>query len=89
MQTRFGFQLRVKLNAVLQHAGKVAIRAQLSDQSGGVPGRTAGKLVFFNQHDILPAHLGQMVGGAAADNTATDNHNLRAVFHYKKLPVIF
>jgi hypothetical protein len=47
--------------------------AQLPDQTGGMPGRAAGEAALFEQHDIRPTELGQVIGNRAADNAAADN----------------
>jgi hypothetical protein len=54
-----------------------------------MPGGTAGQLTFLNQYHILPSHFGEMIGGAATDNTTADDNDLCTVFHFKKLPPIF
>jgi hypothetical protein len=36
---------------------------------------------IFNDDDVFPAHFGQMIGRAAADDAASDNYDLGAVLH--------
>jgi hypothetical protein len=55
-----------------------------------VPGGTSGQLVPLDQDDILPTHLGQVVGNAATPDTAADNYNLRMTgkfCHLKHTPL--
>ena len=47
-----GLEPAVHLDRLLEHACRVARRAQLPDQSGGVPGRAVGELVLFEDHDV-------------------------------------
>ena len=73
--TGLGLEPSVQLDRVLEHARRVARRAQLADQSGGVPRGAVGELVLLEQHDVGLAHRGQVVGDAAADDAAADDHD--------------
>ena len=73
--TGLGLQPSIQLDGVFEHARRVARRTQLADETGGVPGRAVGELVLFEQHDIGLAHRGQVVGDAAPDDPATDDHD--------------
>jgi hypothetical protein len=46
---------------------------QLPDQAGRMPGRAAGQLLAFEQHDVGPAELGQVIGHRAAGDAAADD----------------
>ena len=72
-QPGLGFQLFIQADAVLQHAGDIAFGSQLPHQTGGMPGRPAGQLTFLDNDNILAAHLGQVIGRTAPDNSATDD----------------
>jgi hypothetical protein len=62
-----------ELGAVLRESRHVVSRAQLADQPGGVPRRTAGELAPLEQDDIAPSHARQVIGGTAADDAAADD----------------
>ena len=51
------------------------------DQAGRVPGRSGGERVLLQQDHVGPAQVGQVVGDAAADHPAADDHYLGAVGH--------
>ena len=72
----FGFERRIELDAVAAHARRVACRAKLPDQSGGVPGRAAGQLALLEQHDVAAAELGQVIRGARTGDAAADDDDL-------------
>ena len=70
-----GFQPAVELAGVLGELGHVDRRAQLANQPGRMPSRAAGQLLTFEQHDIVPPDLGQMIGDRAADHPAAYDDN--------------
>ena len=80
-QTGFCFQLIVKSDTVLQHPRDIAFGPQLSHQAGRMPGGPAGEFALFDNDNVLPAHLRQMVGGAAPDDSTTDDYNLSTILH--------
>ena len=49
-----------------------------------MPGRACGQRVLLKQDDIGPAQVRQVVGDAAPDHAAADDHDLGAV---RELPV--
>ena len=57
----FLLQLLIKLDAVSMQAGIGSGGGPLNDIAGGNPGRAGGQFIFFNQDDIRPAALGQMI----------------------------
>ena len=76
----------------------VAVALQLHDVprgrevravAGGMPGRARGQLVTLEQHRVAPAHAGQVVQHAAADDAAADHHHARMRFHASLSCVIF
>ena len=60
--TRFVFQVAVKLLTVLGELGHIRRRTQLGNQACGVPCGAGGELLAFEQHDVFPTKLGQVVG---------------------------
>jgi len=46
-----------------------------------MPGRTAGQFPFIYKDNVFPSHFSQMISGAAADNSTTDDYNLSTVLH--------
>ena len=76
-QARLGLEPGIELGAVLDQARQVLVAAQLADQSRCVPGRAAAQPALFQQHDILPAVLRQMVGRRAAHDAAADDDDAR------------
>ena len=71
------FQLAIKVGAVLHHLGQVDIGAQLTDEPGRVSGRSARQFKSFNDDDIFPAHLSQVIGDTATAHAAADDDDLR------------
>jgi len=45
----------------------------------GLPGGPTRELPAFEEHDILPALLGQMVGDTGTDDAATDNNGAGSI----------
>ena len=62
----FALQLGVELHRVVLQLRQVVVVVQPVDARRGVPGRTRRQLVAFQQNDILPAQLGEVVEDAAA-----------------------
>ena len=54
-------------------------RAERDHQPGGVPGGARGQAVALEQDDVLPAHVGQVVGDGAADDAAADDDDAGAI----------
>ena len=81
VMTGLPFQTGIEFGAVFVDLGHAVAGAEATDQSGGVPGGSAGKLVLFKQHDIFPAEFGQMIGDAAPDDTATDDDDFGLCGH--------
>ncbi len=78
-----GFLLQggVKLDGVVVDLGHVEAIAVLRRISGGQPGGPGSQFIFFNQHHIRPAQLGQMVQGAASADSASNDYNTRLALH--------
>jgi hypothetical protein len=85
-----GFQPAIEVGGVDRQLGQVKRRAQLSHQTGGMPGGAASELLAFQKDDVLPAQLGQVIGDRAADDAAADDDHPRfawkLVCHCPPLP---
>src|SRR3954466_4461953 len=46
-----------------------------------VPGRAGGQLRAFDEHEVVPAAFGQMIGDAGADDAAADDDDLGVRLH--------
>ena len=68
-----GLQLHVKIGGILRQPRHVGRAAQLADQPRRMPGGAAGQLLAFQQHDVGPACLRQMIGHRTAGNAAPDD----------------
>ena len=73
--------LLVEVDRVLLQLGDVGVAVQRVHAARGVPGRAGGQLGALDQHDVLPAALGQMIGDAGADDAAADDDDLCMRFH--------
>ena len=54
---------------------------QAMDIGSGVPGRTRGELIAFQQDSLSPAELGQMIQNRATNNPAPDDYGLCICSH--------
>ena len=68
-----GFQLDVEVGRILGQPGHVRGTPQLPDQPRRMPCGAAGQLPAFQQHDIGPARLGEVIGDRTAGDTAADD----------------
>ena len=67
------FQPRVQVGRVADQPRHALVRAQLSDQPGGMPGGAAGQTALLQQHHVGEAELRQVVGGRTAHDAAADD----------------
>ena len=75
-----GLEPRVEIARVLAHLGRrLGGRAEGDHEPGGVPGGAGGEAVALEEHDVLPAHVGQVVGDRAADDAAADDDDARVL----------
>ena len=58
--------------------GQIARGAQLSDEPRRMPGGAASELLALEQHSVLDAKLGQMIGDRRADDAAPHNDDIGA-----------
>ena len=71
----FGLEPGVKLGRVAGQFCHIRRGAQLPDQPRGVPSCARRQLFAFQEHHILPAELGQVIGNRTANNAAAnDDH---------------
>ena len=81
-----GFERAVELLAVFREPRHVLGRAQLGDQPGGMPGGAGGEPLAFEQDDVGPSELGEVIGHRAADDAAADDDHpclLRKLCHFR------
>ena len=76
-QSRLGLQFAIKFCRIADEAGHVGMAAQLADKAGGMPGGAAAELALFEEDDIRPSELRQMIGDRTTDDAAADDDNLR------------
>ncbi len=74
-------QLLIELDGVALKGGDVGIGVDGMKSARGVPGGTGGQLGPFNQCDICPAQLGQMIQNGTSDDTPADHGDLDMGFH--------
>ena len=72
-ELRFGLQLGVEIGGVFGEQRQRERGAELADEAGGMPRGAGGQALAFQQHDIGPAELGQVIGDRAADHAAADD----------------
>ena len=73
--TRLGLDLLVEVHRVLLEPGDVGVTVQRVHPARGVPGGPCGELLAFEQHDVGPSELGEVVEhGRSDDTTADDDH---------------
>ena len=75
--------LLVELDRVLLQLGDVGVAVDRVHAAGGVPGRAGRQLRPLDQHDVLPARLGQVIEHARAHDAAADHRHLHMVPHAK------
>jgi hypothetical protein len=77
-QAGFLLQSAAKLHGILGHLeGRFSAKTTAADQARRMPCRPGRQLGSFQQHDIPPAKFGQMIGDAATDHAAANDHYLR------------
>ena len=75
--TGFCFQVQIKIGGIFGESRHVGGGPQLPDQSGSMPGRAAGQLLALQEHDVLPAKSGEMIGHRTARHAPTNDDNTR------------
>ena len=72
----FRLQSEIEVGGVGGHPAVEGRAAQGPDHAGRMPSGAAGELVALQQESVAAAELGQVIEGAAADDAATDHHDL-------------
>ncbi|OPZ55105.1 MAG: hypothetical protein BWY91_01257 [bacterium ADurb.BinA028] len=73
-QAGLGFEPGVEIAAVEADRGRgVRRRAEAGHQAGRVPGGAGGESVAFEDDDVGPAEVGQVIGDRGADDPAPDD----------------
>ena len=70
---RIGGEFAIQIDAVALERDHGLVGAELSHLRRGVPGRTRGQFVAFQQHHVIPAFAREMVEGRAAGDAAADD----------------
>src|SRR5204862_442150 len=64
-----------------RHGGQGPGAAQLSQETGGMERRTRRELRAFDEHDVGPPPLGEVIGDARAADPSADHHDAGVVRH--------
>ena len=80
VRARLGGQAPVEVGAVHHHLGERHRAPELADQARRVEGRSGGQFGAFDEDDVGPAALGEVVGDARPADPAADDDGPR-VFH--------
>ena len=73
----FGLQRLVKADGIARELGQRGGRAELVDEARRVPRGAAGEMPALEEDHVAPPELGQVIGDAAPDDAAADDHHLR------------
>ena len=73
--------LLVQVDRVLLQLGDVRVAVDRVHAAGGVPGGARREFRAFDQQDVLPAGLGEVIQHARADDAATDHRHLHMIPH--------
>jgi len=80
-----GFEILIEFACVAGQPCHIHRWAELPNQPGGVPGRSACQLLAFQQNDVGPADFCKVVRDRTADHAAADDNNTglfrKFVFH--------
>ncbi len=66
----------IEIAGVFGHVHVSLARKPTDDQPRRVPCGSCRQLCALQQHDVSPAQFGQMIGHAATDHAAANDHNL-------------
>ena len=70
-------QRLVEADGIARELGQRRGRAELVDEARRVPRGAAGEMPALEEDHVAPPELGQVIGDAAADDAAADDHHLR------------
>ena len=77
----FLLDLAKKVDGVGLKRGNIGVGVQRMNPAGGMPARPGRQHGPFDQADIRPPHLRQMIDDRRPDDTATDDHHTIMRFH--------
>ena len=69
----FRLEIEIKIGRIFREPGHVGGGTQLPDQPRGMPGRAAGQLLAFQQHNVFPAKPGKMIGDRTTRHAPADD----------------
>jgi hypothetical protein len=75
----------VQIDRIFLQTTDVRVRVVGVDASGRMPGGARGQLVLFEQRDVSPAGLRQVIEDARADDAAADHDGAVVGFHERVL----
>ncbi len=70
------FERQQNLGGVLREPGHIECGAELADQARRMPRRAAGQGLSFEQDNVSPACLREVIGDTTADDAAADDDDL-------------
>lgn len=74
-------QLFIQINRMRLKPHHSLVHAEICHLRRRMPGRATGQLIAFDQNDVVPAFLSEMVERRTASDSAADNHNFGTGFH--------
>ena len=77
----FGFKPLIERDGIFVNLADRVAHVEEWQQAGCMPGRARCQFLAFEQDDIRPTLLGQMIEGRDADNAASNDHDTRMFFH--------
>ena len=78
----------VQADVVVHHFSEGKGRSGLGNLPRRMPGGSGGQLCLLQQHHVSPAFMSQVIGQAAAHDTAADNDDPGLVGKHKKVSLI-
>ena len=80
------FKRLVKLDRILMQLPHAVGHVEERQEAGSVPGGAGGKFGAFQENDVRPPLLGEMIKHRDAANAAADHHHARTRFHRTASP---
>ena len=74
-------QFLVELDGVALQARDVGVGVDGMNDARRMPGRARRQFLPFQQHHVLPPHLGEVIEDGAADHASPDDDDARVTFH--------
>ena len=76
-ESGFALEVRVQVRRITDQPRHALVRAELTDETGRVPRGPGREAPLLQQHHVLLAELGQVIGDRAAHDAAADDHDSR------------